>query len=50
MFGHNQMVRSRICMSKIVDLSNMLFSTVYFVFTWTKKKVFLINLNNLDQF
>ena len=31
---HDEMVESRICMSKDVDLSNMLFSAVHFLHTW----------------
>ena len=31
---HNEVVGSRICMSKNVDLSNMLFLAVHFVPTW----------------
>jgi len=29
-YDHDEMVGSRICMSKDIDLSNMLFSVVYF--------------------
>jgi len=31
---HGEMVGSKICMSKGVDLNNMLFSVVYFAPTW----------------
>ena len=31
---HDEMVRSKMCMSKDIDLSNMLFSAVYFASTW----------------
>jgi len=33
-FRYDEMVGSGICMSKAVDLSNMLFSAVYSTLTW----------------
>ena len=57
MLDYDQMAGSRICMSKIIDLSNMLFLAVHFLPTWwMDKKVFkiqdfwfFITWNNLDQ-
>ena len=50
---HDEMVGSRICVSKDVGLSNMLFSTVHFVFTWKNIQntwfFILVTWNNVDQ-
>jgi len=36
--NHDEMIRSRICMSNDVSLSNMLFSAVHFAHTWWMEK------------
>ena len=54
--NHDEIVGLRICMSKEVDLSNMLFSAIHFAPTWWIDKNiqniwfwFLITWNNVNQ-